>query len=115
MSTVKGISYSVEEGADQTIDKYSGGIKCRVNIGAGLLHQPRLLFLDEPTVGVGSQSRNQILESVMQLNRDQGMSIIYTIHYMEEVELLCNRVAIIGEGEIIALDSQQALISIIAG
>ena len=115
MSAVKGISFSVEEGADQTIDKYSGGMKRRVNIGAGLLHQPRLFFLDEPTVGVGSQSRNQILESVMQLNRDQGMSIIYTIHYMEEVELLCNRVAIIGEGEIIALDSQQALISIIAG
>ena len=90
-------------------------MKRRVNIGAGLLHQPRLLFLDEPTAGVSPQSSNQIFESVMQLNRDQGMSIIYTSHYMEEVELLCNRVAIIGEGEIIALYSQQALFSIIAG
>ena len=106
---------ALTERADQAIEKYSGGMKRRVNIGAGLIHQPRLLFLDEPTVGVDPQSRNQIFESVMQLNREQGMSIIYTSHYMEEVELLCNRVAIIDEGQIIALDTIKNLIAMLGG
>ena len=73
------------------VDKYSGGMKRRVNIAAGLVHHPRLFFLDEPTVGVDPQSRNHIFESVLKLNRERGMTIIYTSHYMEEVELLCNR------------------------
>jgi ABC-2 type transport system ATP-binding protein len=101
--------------ANQAIEKYSGGMKRRVNIAAGLVHQPRLLFLDEPTVGVDPQSRNQIFESVMQLNRERGMSIIYTSHYMEEVELLCNRVAIIDEGQIIALDTIKNLVAMLGG
>jgi ABC-2 type transport system ATP-binding protein len=101
--------------ANQAIEKYSGGMKRRVNIAAGLVHQPRLLFLDEPTVGVDPQSRNQIFESVMQLNRERGMSIIYTSHYMEEVELLCNRVAIVDEGKIIALDTIKNLIAMLGG
>ena len=101
--------------ANQAIEKYSGGMKRRVNIAAGLVHHPRLLFLDEPTVGVDPQSRNQIFESVLQLNRERGMSIIYTSHYMEEVELLCNRVAIVDEGKIIALDSIKNLIAILGG
>lgn len=106
---------ALTERADQAIEKYSGGMKRRINIAAGLLHQPKLLFLDEPTVGVDPQSRNHIFESVMRLNRERGMSIVYTSHYMEEVELLCNRVAIIDEGEIIALDTVRNLIAMLGG
>jgi ABC-2 type transport system ATP-binding protein len=106
---------SLTERANQAVDKYSGGMKRRVNIAAGLVHQPRLLFLDEPTVGVDPQSRNNIFESVKRLNRERGMSIVYTSHYMEEVELLCNRVAIIDNGEIIALDTVQNLIAMLGG
>ena len=101
--------------ADEPIEKYSGGMKRRVNIAAGLLHQPRLLFLDEPTVGVDPQSRNHIFDSVMRLNRERSMSIVYTSHYMEEVELLCKRVAIIDEGKIIALDTVKNLIALLGG
>jgi len=101
--------------ADEAVGNYSGGMKRRVNIAAGLVHHPRLLFLDEPTVGVDPQSRNHIFESVMRLNRERGMSVVYTSHYMEEVELLCNRVAIIDEGNIIALDSVKNLIAILGG
>jgi ABC-2 type transport system ATP-binding protein len=106
---------AMTERANETVDKYSGGMKRRVNIAAGLVHQPRLLFLDEPTVGVDPQSRNQIFESVLSLNRDRDMSIIYTSHYMEEVEYLCNRVAIIDEGKIIALDTVENLIAMLGG
>jgi len=101
--------------ADDAIEKYSGGMKRRVNIAAGLVHQPRLLFLDEPTVGVDPQSRNHIFDSVLQLNRARGMSIIYTSHYMEEVELLCNRVAIVDQGSIIAIDTVRNLIAMLGG
>lgn len=101
--------------ADDPVEHYSGGMKRRVNIAAGLVHRPRLLFLDEPTVGVDPQSRNHIFESVMRLNRERGMSIVYTSHYMEEVELLCHRVAIIDQGEIIALDTIPNLIAMLGG
>jgi ABC-2 type transport system ATP-binding protein len=101
--------------ADDAVDTFSGGMKRRVNIAAGLVHQPQLLFLDEPTVGVDPQSRNHIFDSVMRLNRERGMSIIYTSHYMEEVELLCNRVAIVDQGEIIALDTIKNLIALLGG
>ena len=101
--------------ADQVVDKYSGGMKRRVNIAAGLVHQPRLLFLDEPTVGVDPQSRNHIFESVLRLNRERGMSIVYTSHYMEEVELLCHRVAIMDQGCIVAMDTIQNLIAMLGG
>jgi ABC-2 type transport system ATP-binding protein len=101
--------------ADDAVEHYSGGMKRRVNIAAGLLHHPRLLFLDEPTVGVDPQSRNHIFESVIRLNRERDMSIVYTSHYMEEVELLCNRVAIIDQGEIIALDTIKNLIALLGG
>ncbi|HAY85357.1 MAG TPA: export ABC transporter ATP-binding protein [Chloroflexi bacterium] len=106
---------SLTERADEAVDHYSGGMKRRVNIAAGLLHHPRLLFLDEPTVGVDPQSRNHIFESVLRLNRERGMSIVYTSHYMEEVELLCNRVAIIDQGEIIAMDTIKNLIALLGG
>ncbi len=101
--------------ANDIVDKFSGGMKRRVNIAAGLVHHPRLLFLDEPTVGVDPQSRNHIFESVLQLNRERAMSIIYTSHYMEEVELLCNRVAIIDQGKIVALDTIKNLIAMLGG
>ncbi len=106
---------SLTDRANETVQTYSGGMKRRVNIAAGLVHQPNLLFLDEPTVGVDPQSRNHIFESVLRLNRERGMSIIYTSHYMEEVELLCNRVAIIDQGEIIALDTIKNLIAMLGG
>jgi ABC-2 type transport system ATP-binding protein len=106
---------ALTERADEAVDKYSGGMKRRVNIAAGLLHQPRLLFLDEPTVGVDPQSRNHIFESVLRLNRERGMTVVYTSHYMEEVELLCSRVAIIDEGRIIALDTIKNLIALLGG
>ena len=95
--------------AKDPIEKYSGGMKRRINIAAGLLHQPEILFLDEPTVGVDPQSRNAIFESVEALNR-QGLTILYTTHYMEEAERLCNRIGIIDQGKIIALDTPQNLI-----
>jgi ABC-2 type transport system ATP-binding protein len=100
--------------ANEAIEKYSGGMKRRVNIAAGLLHEPEVLFLDEPTVGVDPQSRNAIFEAVEGLNR-AGMTVIYTTHYMEEAQRLCHRVAIIDEGQIIALDTPQALISSLGG
>src|SRR5512136_678482 len=106
---------ALTERADGVVDKFSGGMKRRVNIAAGLVHQPRLLFLDEPTVGVDPQSRNHIFESVQRLNRERGMSVVYTSHYMEEVEILCNRVAIVDQGEIIALDTIKNLIDMLGG
>jgi ABC-2 type transport system ATP-binding protein len=102
------------ERADDRVADYSGGMKRRVNIGAGLLHKPEILFLDEPTVGVDPQSRNAIFENVEALNR-AGMSVIYTTHYMEEAQRLCHRVAIIDEGRIIALDTPTALIRSLGG
>jgi ABC-2 type transport system ATP-binding protein len=102
------------ERADDAVDKYSGGMKRRVNIGAGLLHRPQILFLDEPTVGVDPQSRNAIFESVETLNR-AGMTVIYTTHYMEEAQRLCHRVAIVDEGRIIAQDAPGALIRSLGG
>jgi ABC-2 type transport system ATP-binding protein len=102
------------ERANDPIQDYSGGMKRRVNIGAGLLHKPEILFLDEPTVGVDPQSRNAIFESVEALNRN-GMSVIYTTHYMEEAQRLCHRVAIVDTGELIALDTPTALIRSLGG
>jgi len=102
------------ERAGEAIEKYSGGMKRRINIAAGLLHQPSVLLLDEPTVGVDPQSRNAIFEAVEDLNR-AGMTVIYTTHYMEEAQRLCHRVAIIDEGQIIALDTPSALIHGLGG
>jgi ABC-2 type transport system ATP-binding protein len=101
--------------AGEAIETFSGGMKRRINIAAGLVHQPQLLFLDEPTVGVDPQSRNHIFESVQQLNRDRGMSIVYTSHYMEEVELLCDRVAIVDQGKVIADDTIKNLVAMLGG
>src|SRR5512138_2318773 len=94
--------------AKARIKTYSGGMKRRVNIGVGLLHKPRLLFMDEPTVGIDPQSRRAILDSVKELNRN-GMTVLYTTHYMEEAQELSNRVGIIDHGELIALGTQAEL------
>jgi ABC-2 type transport system ATP-binding protein len=102
------------ERAGEAIETYSGGMKRRINIAAGLLHQPKVLLLDEPTVGVDPQSRNAIFEAVEALNR-AGMTVIYTTHYMEEAQRLCHRVAIIDEGQIIALDTPSALVRSLGG
>jgi ABC-2 type transport system ATP-binding protein len=96
--------------ADDRTDAYSGGMKRRLNIGIGLLNRPSLLVLDEPTVGVDPQSRNAILASVEQLGR-QGMAILYTTHYMEEAERLCDRVGIIDSGSIKAEGTRRELVS----
>ncbi len=100
-----------DRAGDRTED-FSGGMKRRLNIGLGLLHSPRLLILDEPTVGVDPQSRNAILESVAQLGRE-GLSVLYTTHYMEEAERLCDRVGIIDEGRIVAEGTRRELTSLI--
>ena len=94
--------------AKDRVKTYSGGMKRRVNIGVGLLHKPRLLFMDEPTVGIDPQSRRAILDTVKDLNK-QGMTLLYTTHYMEEAEELSNRVGIIDHGEMIALGTQKEL------
>ena len=101
--------------ANEAVKNYSGGMKRRINLAVGLINSPRLLFLDEPTVGVDPQSRNHIFESVERLNREQGMSILYTSHYMEEVERLCHRVAIIDHGQIIAQDTPKNLVAMLGG
>ncbi len=94
--------------AKNQVKTYSGGMKRRVNIGVGLLHKPRLLFMDEPTVGIDPQSRRAILDTVKDLNR-QGMTVLYTTHYMEEAAELSHRVGIIDHGELIALGTQDEL------
>ncbi len=91
------------------VKTYSGGMKRRLNIGVALLHNPELIIMDEPTVGIDPQSRNHILDTVLKLN-EQGMTVIYTSHYMEEVEYLCNRICIMDQGEIIAEGSKESLI-----
>ena len=90
---------------------FSGGMQRRLNIGIGLLHRPRLLLLDEPTVGVDPQSRNAILESIAGLGRE-GMAILYTTHYMEEAERLCDRIGIIDGGEIRAEGTRRELVAL---
>lgn len=102
------------ERAGDRAKEYSGGMQRRLNIGIGLLHRPRLLILDEPTVGVDPQSRNAILESVEQL-AGEGIAVLYTTHYMEEAERLCDRVGIIDEGKIQAEGTRRELVALVGG
>jgi ABC-2 type transport system ATP-binding protein len=97
------------ERAKDRIETYSGGMKRRANIAVGLLHEPTLLILDEPTVGVDPQSRNSILEAVDKLG-GSGMAVLYTTHYMEEAERLCDRVGIIDQGRLVAEGTRDELI-----
>jgi ABC-2 type transport system ATP-binding protein len=96
--------------AGAQVKTLSGGMKRRLNMAAGLIHRPRLVLLDEPTVGVDPQSRNRIFEMVEAL-RDAGTTVIYTTHYMEEAERLCDTIAIIDHGSIIALGSKESLVA----
>lgn len=100
--------------AKDPVKEYSGGMKRRLNIAAGLLHRPALLILDEPTVGVDPQSRNAILESVEALS-GEGMAVLYTTHYMEEAERLCDRIGIIDSGAIQAEGTRAELIRLVGG
>lgn len=92
--------------------KLSGGLLRRLNIACGIVHKPKLIIMDEPTVAVDPQSRNKILEGIMELNR-QGSTIIYTSHYMEEVEQICSRIAIIDHGRVLATGAKEELKSMI--
>jgi ABC-2 type transport system ATP-binding protein len=91
------------------VETYSGGMKRRANIAVGLLHRPQLLVLDEPTVGVDPQSRNAILEAVEALS-GKGLSVLYTTHYMEEAERLCDPIVIVDHGRVIAADTREHLL-----
>jgi ABC-2 type transport system ATP-binding protein len=93
--------FGLEKSQHQQVGRYSGGMKRRLNLIAGLLHSPRILFLDEPTVGVDVHSKNVIIENLMEINRT-GTTIVYTSHYLEEAEELCSDLAILDEGKIIA-------------
>lgn len=115
----KAISQSLEfvglENRQKDLVKtFSGGMKRRLNIAAALLHRPQILILDEPTVGIDPQSRNHILETVRHLNKINGTTILYTSHYMEEVEQLCDRLYIMDHGRIIAAGTKAELMKILS-
>ena len=96
------------------IKEFSGGMKRRINMAVALMHDPELLIMDEPTVGIDPQSRNYILEMVRELNLSKNMTILYTSHYMEEVEKLCDRVYIMDHGQVIASGTQGELKGILS-
>jgi len=98
--------------AKDKVETYSGGMKRRLNIAVGLLHEPRVLYLDEPTVGIDPQSRRRILDTIKTLNQ-QGMTVLYTTHYMEEAEELSHRIGIIDHGELIALGTLAELTQLV--
>jgi ABC-2 type transport system ATP-binding protein len=100
---------ALEDRAHDAAGKLSGGMKRRLNMAAGIIHRPRLVLMDEPTVGVDPQSRNRIFEMIEHL-RGEGMSVLYTTHYMEEAERLCDRIAIIDHGHIIAEGASEELV-----
>ena len=103
------IYFGLENSKNRRIKTYSGGMKRRMNLIAGLLHNPKVLFLDEPTVSVDVQSKALILDNLKELNA-QGTTIIYTSHYMEEAEMLCSRVAFIDEGKLLSKGTPKELI-----
>lgn len=98
--------------ADKKMKKMSGGMKRRLNISCGIVHEPKLIVMDEPTVGVDAQSRELIMHSIKQL-QSEGATVIYTSHYMHEVEQICDRIAIIDHGQLIAQGTEKELVSCI--
>jgi ABC-2 type transport system ATP-binding protein len=100
------------ERAKDRVGKYSGGMKRRVNIGVALLHRPKVIYMDEPTVGIDPQSRRSILDGVVAL-KDQGMTVLYTTHYMEEAQELSNHLAIMDHGNLIACGTHDSLIQMV--
>jgi ABC-2 type transport system ATP-binding protein len=100
------------ERASGRVAKFSGGMKRRVNIGVALLHRPQVIFMDEPTVGIDPQSRRNILDSVVKL-KDQGMTVLYTTHYMEEAQELSDHIAILDHGQMIASGTHEELVKIV--
>ena len=98
----------LSERAKGKVSKFSGGMKRRINLAIALMGDPQLVFMDEPTVGIDPQSRNNIYETIEGL-RDKGITILYTTHYMEEAERLCSRIAIVDGGKIIAMDTPHGL------
>lgn len=98
----------------EVVKTYSGGMKRRVNIAAAMLHEPEILIMDEPTVGIDPQSRSHILEMVRKLNKEKGVAVLYTSHYMEEVERLCDRVYLMDHGKVIAAGTAEELKSILS-
>jgi len=101
----------LEENMHQKIVSYSGGMKRRVNLIAGLLHNPQLLILDEPTVGVDVQSKQAIIEHLKKLNKENGMTILYTSHHLDEAEDFCSHIAIIDDGKLITQGATKQLIA----
>src|SRR5690625_4420886 len=104
----------LSERKKEVVKKFSGGMKRRLNIGVALLHDPELLIMDEPTVGIDPQSRNYILETVKHLNEEKGITILYTSHYMEEVEYLCDRIYIMDQGNLIAVGTKEEIKEILS-
>jgi ABC-2 type transport system ATP-binding protein len=100
--------------AKERVGKYSGGMKRRVNIGVALLHKPKVIYMDEPTVGIDPQSRRNILDSVVAL-KDQGMTVLYTTHYMEEAQELSDHIAIMDHGQMIASGTNEELVKLVGG
>ena len=98
--------------ADDLLEGYSGGMKRRINIAVALLHNPRILFLDEPSTGVDPQSRKRIYDTIQDLNR-QGTTVLLTTHQMEDAEKLCHRIAIVDKGKLIALDTLERLLELV--
>lgn len=102
---------SMQPFAKKRVDQFSGGMKRRLNLAIGLLNDPEILYLDEPTVGVDTQSRNYILETIRKINRERKTTIIYTSHYMDEIEQVSDEIAIIDEGKIILHGDKQAILT----
>jgi len=98
--------------ANERVGKYSGGMKRRVNIGVALLHKPKVIYLDEPTVGIDPQSRRNILDSVVAL-KNEGMTVLYTSHYMEEAQELSDHIAIMDHGKLIACGTHEELVKLV--
>ena len=101
---------SLESFLKKRVHKFSGGMKRRLNLAIGLLNNPRILYLDEPTVGVDTQSRNYLLEMIKKINREEGSTIIYTSHYMEEIEQVSDAIAIIDEGRLVLNGPKEKLL-----